>query len=112
MNRAHVGDARRIKLSAADLDPGSVVTGEPVVRTDVFGDVAGAEVGLWEITPGVVTDVEADEVFVVLSGAGEVVFVDSGERLDLGPGVMVRLRAGERTEWRVTETIRKVYVAG
>ena len=75
------------------------------------GDVAGAEVGLWEITPGVVTDVEVDEVFVVLSGAGEVVFTDTGERVDLGPGTMVRLHAGERTEWRVTETIRKVYVA-
>ena len=58
------------------------------------------------------TDVETDEVFVVLSGVGEVIFLDSGERLDLGPGTMVRLHAGERTEWRVSETIRKVYVAG
>ena len=108
----HVSDVRRISLSSADLDPATVVTGRPAVRTDVFGDVGGAEVGLWEITPGVVTDVEGDEVFVVLSGSGEVVLLDSGERLDLGPGTMVRLHAGERTEWRVTETIRKVYVAG
>ena len=107
-----VGDARRISLSADELDPASVVTGRPAVRTDVFSEVAGAEVGLWEITPGVVTDVETDEVFVVLSGAGEVLFPDTGERLDLGPGTMVRLHAGERTEWRVTETIRTVYVAG
>ncbi len=112
MTRPYVGDARRIRLSETDLDPGSVVSGRPVVRADVFGEVAGAEVGVWEITPGVVTDVEVDEVFVVLSGSGEVVFVDRGERLDLGPGSMVRLHAGERTEWRVTETIRKVYVAG
>lgn len=108
----HVGDARQISLSRADLDPTTVVAGVPAVRTDVFGEVAGAEVGVWEITPGVVTDVETDEVFVVLSGSGEVVFLDTGERLDLGPGTMVRLHAGERTEWRVSETIRKVYVAG
>ena len=108
----HVGDARQIALSTADLDPATVVSGFPAVRTDVFGEVAGAEIGVWEITPGVVTDVETDEVFVVLSGVGEVIFLDTGERLDLGPGTMVHLHAGERTEWRVSETIRKVYVAG
>ncbi len=112
MTRPQVSDVHAIALSCADLDPGSVVAGSPEVRADVFGDVAGAEVGLWEITPGAVTDVETDEVFVVLSGSGEIVFLDSGERLDLAPGTMVRLHAGERTEWRVTETIRKVYVAG
>ena len=108
----HVGDVHGLRLSDGELDPASVVSGQPVVRTDVFGEVAGAEVGVWEITAGVVTDVETDEVFVVLSGAGEVVFLASGERVDLRPGSMVRLHAGERTEWRVTETIRKVYVAG
>ncbi len=30
---------------------------------------------------------------------------------ELGPGAAVRLRAGERTTWVVTETLRKVYVA-
>lgn len=105
-------DAAGAELSDESLDPDSVVSGSPSVRTDRFGDVAGAEVGLWELEPGVVTDVEVDEVFVVLSGAGEVVFTDSGERVALAPGVMVRLHAGERTEWHVTETLRKVYVAG
>lgn len=27
------------------------------------------------------------------------------------PGVVLRLSAGERTTWTVTETIRKIYVA-
>ena len=34
------------------------------------------------------------------------------DRVALAPGVVVRLRAGERTTWVVTEALRKVYVAG
>ena len=34
--------------------------------------VAGAAVGVWEMTPGVATDVEEDEVFVVLSGSASI----------------------------------------
>jgi len=74
---------------------------------DTLGD---AEVGLWGMDPGVDHDTEADEVFVVLAGRGTVGFED-GEVLTLAPGVAVRLRAGERTTWTVTETLRKVYVA-
>ena len=73
--------------------------------------LAGVEVGVWEMTPGTATDVEVDEVFVVLAGAGTVTFDDDGEQVELGPGSVVRLRAGERTTWVVRETIRKIYVA-
>ena len=69
-----------------------------------------AEIGLWGMEPGTDHDTETDEVFVVLAGRGTVTFED-GERIDLAPGVAVRLRAGERTTWAVTETLRKVYVA-
>jgi uncharacterized cupin superfamily protein len=69
-----------------------------------------AEIGLWGMEPGVDHDTETDEVFVVLAGRGTVEFED-GEVLALEPGVAVRLSAGERTTWTVTETLRKVYVA-
>ena len=69
------------------------------------------EVGLWEAEPGTETDVEVDEVFVVLAGAATVV-VEGGETLDLGPGVVVRLYAGDRTTWTVTERLRKLYLSG
>ena len=36
---------------------------------------------------------------------------DDGEQVELRPGSVVRLRAGERTTWVVHETIRKIYVA-
>lgn len=88
-----------------------------ILSTDVLaGDAAplaelgGAEVGTWEMAPGTDHDTEVDEVFVVLTGRGTVTFED-GEVVELRPGLAVRLRAGERTTWVVTETLRKVYVA-
>ena len=80
-------------------------------RTLVLGAVGETEVGVWTMEPGTEGDTEVDEVFVVLAGRGSVAFED-GEVITLGPGVAVRLRAGERTTWTVTETLRKVYVAG
>lgn len=75
---------------------------------------AGAvtEAGVWEMEPGVGTDTEADEVFVVLSGAGTVEFLDPAlPPVALRPGTLVRLEAGMQTRWTVTETLRKLYLA-
>jgi uncharacterized cupin superfamily protein len=72
--------------------------------------LGAAEVGLWGMDPGTEVDTEVDEVFVVLAGRGTVTFED-GEVVELAPGVAVRLHAGERTTWVVTETLRKVYAA-
>ncbi|MBZ5738138.1 cupin domain-containing protein [Nocardioides mangrovi] len=79
-------------------------------RTHVLAELGETEVGVWEMGPGTEEDTEVDEVFVVLAGRGTVAFED-GEVVDLAPGVAVRLTAGERTTWTVTEPLRKVYVA-
>lgn len=71
--------------------------------------VGGAEVGLWEAGPGADDDVEEDEVFLVLAGHGSVRF-DDGSSIELRPGVLVRLVAGDRTRWEITERLRKLYV--
>ena len=68
------------------------------------------EVGLWEAGPGTDVDTEVDEVFLVLSGAGTVTFAD-GSAIALRPGVLVRLREGDRTTWEITARLRKLYVA-
>ncbi|MEO5662805.1 MAG: cupin domain-containing protein [Nocardioides sp.] len=68
------------------------------------------EIGLWEAGPGTDTDVEIDEVFLVLAGAGAVTFED-GSTLALRPGVIVRLVAGDRTTWTITDRLRKLYLA-
>ncbi|MFB2582989.1 cupin domain-containing protein [Herbiconiux sp. P15] len=104
-----------------------VVAGSPTTASVELVGEGGSRIGLWEITPGVVTDTEADEVFVVLSGRGRVEFLgavdDAGDGagggvdavtlpapLDLKPGTVGRLAAGTRTRWTITETLRKVYI--
>ena len=49
-------------------------------------------------------------MFLVLSGRGTVTFADGGA-IDLRPGVLVRLHAGDQTTWNVTERLRKLYLA-
>lgn len=91
-------------VAAAQVREGSPATGY-VELTD--------EIGVWEHTPGTSTDVEADEVFVVLSGAATLSFdVPELPPIELRPGSVVRLEAGMRTVWTVHETLRKVYLAG
>lgn len=87
-----------------------VVSGEPQTGILELGGVHETGVGIWELTEGTVRDTEVDELFVVLSGRGRIDF-DSGETVDLSPGMCVRLHEGERTTWTITETLRKVWVA-
>jgi hypothetical protein len=69
------------------------------------------EVGVWEHTPGRTTDIEADEVFVVLAGRATIE-VSGGPTLELGPGDIGFLASGASTVWTIHETFRKFYVAG
>ena len=63
-------DVRTAPLEAYDLDASEIVDGSPETAELSVTKVGEAEVGIWEITPGTVTDVEKDEAFVVLSGEG------------------------------------------
>lgn len=103
-------DAHALALDPEPVPADDVVAGSPQTATHPLGEVGGVEVGVWEISEGTVRDVEADEIFVVLSGSGSVAFGD-GTRIALGPGTVVRLRAGEHTVWEITSRLRKVYVA-
>jgi uncharacterized cupin superfamily protein len=71
----------------------------------------GAELGLWEAGPGEDVDVEVDEVFVVLAGGGLLTFED-GTTVELRPGAVVQVHAGDRTHWQISERLRKLYVTG
>ena len=108
--RVLVGDAVGVRLEHEALPSEDVVEGDPTTATLPLGEIGGAQVGLWEITAGTARDTEVDEIFVVLDGDGTVRFAD-GSTVELGPGVVVRLRAGERTEWEIRSTLRKVYIA-
>ncbi|WP_394770171.1 cupin domain-containing protein [Lacisediminihabitans sp.] len=105
-------------VAALDIDldleavPGDqVVAGAPMMGSAVLCTLDTVEVGVWEMTPGSMSDVESDEVFVVIAGTATVRFDHDGSVLQLGPGTVGRLAAGQRTVWTVTETIRKVYIA-
>jgi uncharacterized protein len=101
----HVAD---LELDVDPLDPGQIVAGTPVVRSLVLDVDEKVERGVWEITPGVVTDEEADELFVVVSGRATIE-VEDGPTLEVRAGDAVVLRSGWRTTWTVHETLRKVY---
>ena len=64
--------------------------------------------GIWQIEPGVATDVEADEMFVVIEGRATIE-IEGGPTLEVGPGDVCVFDKGARTTWHVHERLRKVY---
>ena len=103
--------AADLSLLHSPVPTEQVQEGNPTSSAVTLGEFAGREVGVWEITPGTVTDVEADELFIVLSGAATVRFVDEDRFEHLAPGTVLQLKEGQRTVWTVTETLRKVYIS-
>ena len=101
--------AATLSLSPDPLDPSQVLAGNPRVSSAEIVDTGSVSVGVWEHTAGASTDVEADEVFVVLQGRATIE-VERGPTLQVGPGDVGVLAKGSRTRWTVHEDLRKVYV--
>lgn len=95
-------------VPVAAVDAAQSRSGDPQAGVVEFEDL-GIPCGLWEHTIGTSTDIEVDEVFVVLAGAAHI-DVEGQESLDVGPGDVVHLTAGARTTWHVTEPLRKFWV--
>ena len=102
--------AAKADLTHHPVPAAQAIRDAPSTAASTLGEFGGLEIGVWEMSPGVMTDVEADEVFVVLSGSATVEFADGTPTLALGPGDVVRLAEGAETVWTVTETLRKVYL--
>ena len=120
-------DASLIPLHHEPLDPAKV-QGPSIVTTASIelGTTNLLKFGVWEHSVGTSTDVEVDEVFVVLSGKGRV-FLSDGTVVNLEPGFVGRfvpvmaswfrldhfeltLLQGEKTRWEIDEPLRKVWV--
>lgn len=103
----HIPDA---DLEPDPLDPDTILEGSPETTGIVLHESEDGAItrGLWQCTPGKVTDVEADEMFVVVSGRATIEFED-GTSLRVGPGDVCVLEQGARTVWTVHETLRKAY---
>ncbi|NYV72762.1 cupin domain-containing protein [Streptomyces sp. UH6] len=99
-----------VALHPEPLDPASVVQGTPEVSSAVLWESADGDQirGIWQMTPGVVTDTEADELFIVVSGEATIE-VEGGPTFSVRPGDACVLRAGDRTTWTVHKTLRKVF---
>ncbi|MCP2637979.1 cupin domain-containing protein [Microbacterium sp. HD4P20] len=109
MNPGTVTDAAALALAMTPVPHDQVTAGSPETGLVELTET----IGVWEHTPGTSTDVEADEVFVVLSGSATVSFDETSlPPIELRAGSIVRLTAGMRTVWTVHETLRKVYVLG
>ena len=105
-------DAAVVPLTHAPLPADEVLIGRPTSATHPLATLGEVEVGSWEMTPGTASDVEADEVFVVLSGHARIEFIEPAlPAIEVEPGSVVRLAEGQRTVWTVTETLRKIYIA-
>lgn len=105
-------DAAALPLVHEALPADEVVIGRPTTAVHALATLGEVEVGIWEMTPGTASDVEVDEVFVVLAGHARIEFVDPPlPAIEVDAGSVVRLAEGQRTVWTVTETLRKVYIA-
>jgi uncharacterized protein len=107
MNR--VFDATSAGLRYTELPEEKCPDGALITGVEMLAATDGLEVGIWEHPVGRSTDIETDEVFVVLSGSGRVLLVD-GTVLELRPGTVGVLAAGTPTTWEIDETLRKVWI--
>lgn len=103
--------AATLPLAMEDVPAAQRVAGNPRTGAEALGEFGGVRLGVWEMSPGTMRDVEVDEIFVVLTGAATVTFEDGTPSMQLQPGDIARLRAGQRTLWTVTAALRKVYLA-
>lgn len=90
-----------------------VLTAGTTTATVELGSLAGCEFGIWEMSLGSMQDVEVDEIFVVIAGHGRVLIEPfnghPARTAELLPGTIMRLEAGMRTTWTITEALRKAY---
>lgn len=102
--------AKGISLTPVGVRDGAD-EGEPQVSIAELYDDGMSDVGVWECTPGSwpITDRPNTETVYVLSGEG-VIENDDGTRLSIREGSVFVLPKGWTGRWRITKTLRKLYV--
>ena len=81
----------------------------PLTALASLDEVGTLSTGVWTHDVGTSDGDFGAEVFVVLSGRGTVTDQHGG-RIDLAPGVIGVLDAGDLTHWEITEPLRKVWI--
>ena len=110
IERSESIDPMALELEEWPLEPDQIVSGDPQVSGRVLDTSADGKVerGVWQHTAGVSRDTESDEIFVVLTGRATIE-VEDGPTLEVGPGDVGLLHAGDRTTWTVHEDLRKIF---
>jgi uncharacterized protein len=110
IERSESIDPMALELEDWPLEPDQIVDGDPQVSGRVLDTSADGKVerGVWQHTAGVSRDTESDEIFVVLTGRATIE-VEDGPTLEVGPGDLGLLHAGDRTTWTVHEDLRKIF---
>jgi hypothetical protein len=110
IERSESLDPMALELEPWPLEPGQIIDGDPQVSGRVLDTSADGKVerGVWQHTTGVSRDTESDELFVVLTGRATIE-VEDGPTLEVGPGDVGLLHAGDRTTWTVHEDLRKIF---
>lgn len=103
LRRRHL--APDAELAAVD----NPTTAARISREPVF-QLGGQAHGVWQMTPGVLSDVHGPESVCIISGRATVTISPGNETVELAPGDVFVIDAGETAEWTVHETIRKFYV--
>ncbi|MGZ6267995.1 MAG: cupin domain-containing protein [Candidatus Limnocylindrales bacterium] len=101
------------ELASWPLPAEWVLDGTPEPRGAVISRSDDSRIirGVWECTPGRFTwTFSYDETLVIESGRATVE-LDTGDRVELQPGVMAFFGRGHESTWTVHETLRKGFHA-
>ncbi|MEO9326376.1 cupin domain-containing protein [Gordonia aurantiaca] len=107
----NIVDSRHLAISEAELterertDPETGTISARALWTD-----GGQTHGIWQMTPGVLRDVQGPESVAIVAGRARVTVHPSEEVYEIGAGDTFILDAGETATWQVLETVRKFYV--
>ncbi|WP_210149198.1 cupin domain-containing protein [Paeniglutamicibacter terrestris] len=108
-------NAPEVRLEHESVPAVQVLAGNPSTAAKRLGEVFGVEFGLWEMSAGSMSDVEAEELFIVLSGSATVqIHARNGfeaAELRLLPGTVCHLSEGMHTSWTLDGPLRKMYLA-
>ncbi|MEV7085100.1 cupin domain-containing protein [Streptomyces sp. NPDC093085] len=85
--------------------------GDPQLSTLPVRAAAGAQIGIWECTPGgwPVVDRPDTETCYIISGRATLTDDASGRTVEISAGDFLVLPPGWSGRWDVTETLRKAY---
>ncbi|MEV4954802.1 cupin domain-containing protein [Paenarthrobacter nitroguajacolicus] len=105
-------DARKYPLDHLPVEPWQKVHPAATTASQILDVSTGAELGLWEMSAGRMTDIEVDELFVVLTGSATLEFISPQmPSIELQSGSIVRLEEGMQTRWTVIDApLRKLYI--